>query len=166
MFLILNHLFRERSLSFRTWSTLSVGVEFLVDESMFLRTLSVEEASVCGCMWSWSWEHDKSLNKGQQDLTKLNTITSSLCRSLKTCKMLYLVLVEIAHQLRSMWYYGFISFLSKQILQVLWIENGRIFKSELYHTSQQLSQRDCPIRIFSHKLKSMYMEQTLCVLLS
>jgi hypothetical protein len=31
--------------------------------------------------------------------------------------------------------------------------NGRISKSELYHTSQQLSQHDCPIRIFSHKHK-------------
>jgi hypothetical protein len=36
--------------------------------------------------------------------------------------MLYLALVENAHQMRSMWYYGFISFLSKQILQTLWIE--------------------------------------------
>jgi hypothetical protein len=27
--------------------------------------------------------------------------------------------------------------------------NGRISKSELYHTSQQLSQHDCPIRIFT-----------------
>ena len=26
--------------------------------------------------------------------------------------------------------------------------NGRISKLELYHTSQQLSQHDCPIRIF------------------
>ena len=74
------------------------------------------------CTWSWSWEQDKSLNKGQQDLTKLNTITSSVCRRLKTCYMLYLALVGIAHQLRSMWYYGFIIFLSKQILQVLRIE--------------------------------------------
>jgi hypothetical protein len=73
------------------------------------------------CTWSWSWEHDKSLNKGQQDMTKLNTITSNLCRGLEFCKMPYLVLVGIAHQLRSMWYYGFI-FLTKQILQVLWIE--------------------------------------------
>jgi hypothetical protein len=37
--------------------------------------------------------------------------------------------------------------------------NGRISKSELHHTSQQLSQYDCPIRIFSHKHKCMYMEQ-------
>ena len=44
--------------------------------------------------------------------------------------------------------------------------NGRISKLELYHTSQQLSQHDCPIRIFSHKHKCMYMEQTLCKLLS
>ena len=38
--------------------------------------------------------------------------------------------------------------------------NGRISKSELYHISQQHSQHDCPIRIFSHKHKCMYMEQT------
>jgi hypothetical protein len=31
--------------------------------------------------------------------------------------------------------------------------------SELYHTSQQLSQYGCPIRIFSHKHKCMHMEQ-------
>ena len=73
------------------------------------------------CTRSWSWEHDKSLNKGQQDLIKLNTITSSVCGRLETCKILYLALVEIVHQMRSMWYYGFI-FLSKQILRVLWIE--------------------------------------------
>jgi hypothetical protein len=89
---------------------------------MFLRAPSVGAASVCGCTWSWSWEHDKSLNKGQQDLTKLNTITSSVCRRVETCKMLYLALVGITHQMRSMWYYGFIIFLSKQILQALWIE--------------------------------------------
>jgi hypothetical protein len=35
------------------------------------------------CTWYWSWEHDKSLNKGQQDLTKLNTITSSSCWNLQ-----------------------------------------------------------------------------------
>jgi hypothetical protein len=41
--------------------------------------------------------------------------------------------------------------------------NSRIFKSELYHASQQLS-HDCSIRIFSHKYKYMYIEQTLCKL--
>ena len=92
-------------------STPSVGVEFLVDlnKSMFVRTPSVGATCVCGCTWSWSWEHDKSLNKGQQDSTKLNTITSSVCGRLETCKMLYLALVGIAHQLRGMWYYGFIT---------------------------------------------------------
>jgi hypothetical protein len=40
--------------------------------------------------------------------------------SFKTCKMSYLALAGIAHQLRSMWYYGFITFLSKKIIQVLW----------------------------------------------
>ena len=75
MFLLLNHLFRERSLSFRTWSiyliniflsTPSVGAEFLVDlnGSMFLHTPNVGATCMCGCTWSWSWEHDKSLNKG------------------------------------------------------------------------------------------------------
>ena len=73
-------------------------------------------------MWSWSWEHDKSLNKGQQDLTKLNTMTSSMCGRFESCKILFLALVGIAHQMRSMLYYGFMTFLSKQILQVLWIE--------------------------------------------
>jgi hypothetical protein len=34
--------------------------------------------------------------------------------------------------------------------------SGRISKSELYHTSQQLSKHDCPIRIFFHKHKCMY----------
>ena len=64
----------ERSLSFRTWSiyltniflsTPSTGAKFLVDGSMFLRTPNVGAASVCGCTWSWSWEHDKSLRMGQ-----------------------------------------------------------------------------------------------------
>ena len=133
MSLFLNHIFTKRTLSFRIWSiyltsvflsTPSVGVEFLVglNGSMFLCTPSVRAAYICRCTWSWSWEHDKSLNKGQQDLTKLNTITSSICGRLETCEMSYLALVGIAHQLRSMWYYGFIIFLSKQILQVLQIE--------------------------------------------
>ena len=115
--------------------------------------------------WSCSWEHDKSLNKGQQDLTKLNTITSSLCRRLETCKMLYLALVGIAHQMRSMWYYGFITFCIKTNSPSALNRNGRISKSELYHNSQQFSQHDCPIKIFYHKHKYMYMEQTLCKLL-
>ena len=34
--------------------------------------------------------------------------------------------------------------------------NGRISMSELYHISQQLSQHDCPMRIFSHK-------QSVCI---
>jgi hypothetical protein len=148
-------------------STPSVGAEFLVDlnESMFVCTPNVGATCVCGCMWSWSWEHDKSLNKSQQDLTKLNTITSSICGRLETCKMSYLALVGITHQLRSMWYYGFIPFYQTNPPSAL-NRNGGISKSELYHISQQLSQHDCPIRIFSHKHKCMYMEQTLCKLLS
>jgi len=149
-------------------STPSVGAEFLVglNGSMFVHTPSIRAAYICGCMWSWSWEHDKSLNKGQQDLTKLNTITSSVCGRLETCKMLYLALVGIAHQLRSMLYYGFITIFVKINSQSTLNRNGSISKSELYHTSQQLSQHDCPITIFSHKHKCMYMEQTLCKILS
>jgi len=52
MSLLLIHIFRERSLSFRTWSiwltnkflsTPSVGAESLVDGGMFLRTPSIGE---------------------------------------------------------------------------------------------------------------------------
>ena len=66
-------------------STPNVGAEFLVDGSMFLRTPCVGAACICGCTWSWSWKHDNLLNKGQQDLTKLNAITSSICRRFWTC---------------------------------------------------------------------------------
>jgi hypothetical protein len=69
---------------------------------MFLCTPSVGAASVSGCTGSLSWEYDKSLNKGQQDLTKLNTIASSICGRFDTSKMLYSALVGIAHQMRSM----------------------------------------------------------------
>jgi hypothetical protein len=103
------------------------------------------------CTWSWSWEHDKSLDKGQQDLTKLNTITSSICVRLETYKISYLALIGIAHQLRSMWNYDFITIFIKTNSPSTLNRNGRISKSELYHTSQQFSQYDCPIRIFSHK---------------
>jgi hypothetical protein len=132
---------------------------------MFLRTPSVGAESVCGCTWSWSWEHDKSLNKGQQDLTKLNT-TSSKCGRLDTCKMLFLALVGICSPTKEyviLWFYNiFIKTNSPSALN--W--NGRISKLELYHTSQQLSQHDCPITIFSHKRKYMYVEQNSCKLLS
>ena len=133
---------------------------------MFLRTPSVGAACICRCTWSWSWEHDKSLNKGQQDLTKLNTITSSICGRLETCKISYLALLGVAHQLTSMWYYGFIYIFIKTNSPSTLSRNDRIFKSELYHTSQQLTQHDCPIRIFFHQYKCMYMEQTSCKLLS
>ena len=36
---------------------------------------------------------------------------------------------------------------------------SKISKPELYHTPQQLSQYDCPIKLFSNKHKYMYMEQ-------
>ena len=146
-------------------STPSVGAEFLVDGSIFLCTPSIGAASVCGCTWSWSWEHDKSLNKGQQDLTKLNTITSSICGRLETCKMSYLAFGRNCSPIEEYvtpWFYNiFIKTNSPSTLN----RNGRISKSELYHTSQQLSQHVCPIRIFSHKHKCMYMEQTSCELL-
>ena len=90
---------------------------------MFFCTPSVGAASVCGCMWYLSWEHDKSLNKGQQDLIKLNTIKSSLCSGLKTCKMSNFGLGRNCSPIEEyvlLWFYNI--FLSKQILQVLWIE--------------------------------------------
>ena len=40
---------------------------------MFLRTPSVEATHICGVYAILILGHDKSLNKGQQDLTKLNT---------------------------------------------------------------------------------------------
>jgi hypothetical protein len=61
-----------------------------------------------------------------------------------------------------LWFYIFIKINSPSSLN----GNGRISKSEQYHTSQQLSQHDFPIRIFSHKHKCMYMQQSLCNLLS
>jgi hypothetical protein len=147
-------------------STPSVGAEFLVDRSMFLRTPSVGAASVCGCMWSWSLKHDKSLNKSQQDLTKLNTITSSVCGRLGTFKISYLALVGILHQLRSKWYYSFIKFSSKQILQVLWIETVGFLSQNYITPHNNLVNMIVLLEYFSHKHKCMYMEQTLCMLLS
>ena len=44
----------------------------------------------------------------------------------------------------TLWFYIFIKINSPSTLN----RNGRISKSELYHTSQQLSQYDCPIRYF------------------
>jgi hypothetical protein len=147
-------------------STPSVGAEFLVDGSMFLCTPSVGAVYISGCMWSWSWEHDKSLNKGQQDLTKLNTITSSICGRLQNLQDVifgfgrnFLPIQEYV----LLWFYNiFIKTNSPSALN----RNGRISKSELYHTSQQLSQEDCPIRLFSYKHICMYMEQSSCEFLS
>jgi hypothetical protein len=131
-------------------STPSVGAEFLVDGSMFLRTPSVGAAYICGCTWSWSWEHDKSLNKGQEDLTKLNTITSNICRRVETLQDVIFGLgrnCSPKEEYVILWFYNiFIKTNSPRALN----RNGRISKSELYHTSQQLSRHDCPIRVFSH----------------
>ena len=80
--------------------------------------------------------------------------------------MITMALVGIFSPLRSIRHYGFMTFLSKARSPSTLNRKGRISMLELYHTSQQLSQHDCPIRIFSHKHKSMYMEQTLCKLLS
>jgi hypothetical protein len=66
---------RERSLYFRTWSIYLTNM-FLSTPSVWEHVFvysSVGAAYISGCTWFWSWEHDKSLNKGQQDLTKLNT---------------------------------------------------------------------------------------------
>ena len=104
------------------------------------------------------WEHDKSLIKGQQDLTKLNTITSSICGRLETLQDVKFVFGRNCSPIEEyviVWFYILIKTNSPSTLK----RNGRISKSELYHTSQ-LSQHDCPIRIFSHKHKCMYMEQT------
>ena len=48
------------------------------------------------CAWSWSWEHDKSLNKGQQDLTKLNTKQATYVEGLYPTST-YMALVGIYH---------------------------------------------------------------------
>jgi hypothetical protein len=141
-------------------STLSVGVQFLLDlnGSMFLCTPSVGAAYICGYTWSWSWEHDKSLNKGQQDWTKLNTITRGLCGRLENLQDVIFGFGRncspIEEYVILLFYTIFIKTNSPSTLN----RNGRISKSKLYHTSQQLSQHDCPIRIFSHKHKYMYME--------
>jgi hypothetical protein len=53
-----------------------------------------------------------------------------------------------------LWFYDiFIKTNSRSALN----RNGRISKSELYDTLQQLSQHDCPIRIFFHKRKYLCM---------
>ena len=132
---------------------------------MFLCTPNVGATCICGCTWSWSWEHDKSLNEGQQDLTKLNTITSSLCRRLEFCRISYLALVGIAHQWRSMWYYGFI-FVSKQILQVLWIEMV-IFLSQNYITPHNnLVNMIVLLEYFPTSISVCICNKLLCKLLS
>jgi len=73
------------------------------------------------CTLSWSWEHDKFLNKGQQDLTKFNAKASSICIRFSHVS-LDMALVQIFSPLKSMWSYGFWHFIKKKILQLLWIE--------------------------------------------
>ena len=62
-------------------------------KNMFLRTCSVVYVA---CTWSCSWEHDKSLNKGQQDLTKHNTKQAAYVESLYPTST-YMALVGIYH---------------------------------------------------------------------
>jgi len=57
-------------------------------------------------------------------------------------------------------------FLSKARSPSTLNRKGGISKPELYHASQQLSQYEFPIRMFSQKHKYMYMEQSSCKLLS
>jgi hypothetical protein len=73
------------------------------------------------CTWFWSWEHDKSLNKGQQDLTKLNTKQAMYVEGLYP-KSMHMALVGIYHHWGVLWHYGFIIFYQKQILQARWLE--------------------------------------------
>jgi hypothetical protein len=63
----------------------------------------------------------------------------------------------------TLWFYNI---LSKTNSPSTLTRTGRISKPELYHTPQQLSQHGCPIKYFSHRHKYMYMEQSLCKLLS
>jgi hypothetical protein len=58
-------------------------------ESMFLRTPRVEAADICGCKWSWSWEHDLSLDKGLTRVDQTQYKASSLCASLSYFIRLY-----------------------------------------------------------------------------
>ena len=139
MSLLLNHIFRERSLSFRTWSVYLTHI--------FLSTPSVGAACVCGVYVILILEHDKSLNKGQQDLTKLNTITSNLCRRLKTLQDVKFGFGRNCSPIEEyviLWFYIFIKTNSPSASN----RNGRISKSEIYHTLQQLSQHDVLLEYF------------------
>ena len=50
-----------------------------MEKACFCVTLSVRVSILfVGVRVSWSWAHDKNLNKGQNNLTKLNAITSSI----------------------------------------------------------------------------------------
>jgi hypothetical protein len=60
---------------------------------------------IVACTWSWSWDHDKFLNKGQHDLTKLNTIASNLCRKLVSSKLC--IWVGIFHHWGSVHFHSF-----------------------------------------------------------
>jgi hypothetical protein len=84
-------------------STLIVGAEFLVDECIYLCTPSVGAACIyvgvrdldLGSMINLSTRVNKTLpNSTQQQ--------AAYVESFKTCKMSYLALAGIAHQLRSM----------------------------------------------------------------
>ena len=69
--------------------TPGVGVEhfFLVDPNWNVSLAPTPSVGVVhiyvGVRESRSWEHDKSLNKGQQDLTRLNTKQAACVESIK-----------------------------------------------------------------------------------
>jgi hypothetical protein len=65
-------------------------------ESMFLCTYSVEAAHICGVYVILILGHDKSLNNGQQDLTKLNTKQAAYAKGLCPISM-HMALVGIYH---------------------------------------------------------------------
>ena len=64
-----------------------------------------------GVRESRSWEHDKSLNKGQQDLTRLNTKQAACVESIKNHESIYgsgrnFITIE-KHV--TLWFYSFLS---------------------------------------------------------
>ena len=139
MSLLLNHIFRERSLSFITWIIYLTNNFFVFSQCrsrvfggskwkhVFAHSQCKSSIYICGCTWSWSWEHDKSLNKGQQDLTKTQHKVSSICGKFVSWKIIYGFGRKFL-PLRSMWHYGFMTFLSKTKSPSTLNRKGRISK--------------------------------------